>query len=502
MEIITNSIHDWDLLFKKELFSSFITTKEIIKNKLPQSETIQLLSNIADKFYEVFRNSPIPVYQTSKTLYASEIFTSTSIDLPFSCFMVPYFFYEAFKENIKFSLEREFAQSLPWMELIGIIDQKWLLERKKLTKTDVLICKTLSRYTSKNQSFIFPITTKMIANRTRQSLSIIEKTFYTINHRLIANDFFLINSWKIGWEIYLLYYSYVYDDNFNEFDSITISKEILFDDYAFRIIQIPFLKYNDNLATIEKIIKSIGGKMRLIDSTSFHWDLSQLETHQEKSFSNIPDFFTLPELKIEPNVTFKYGKNSLNWISEQTIKSSTQRGKKIFDNLFEDQLISKKIIKILNFLVQYGIILNSFQKTAEELNISEQDLSKLIQYLIKNEVISLAYRFKFIGAGREFAFLIEGGSRDDYSNISQSLLRCPFSYFYFTNDILAGRIQIPDNWLNKAIEYFTILKLRNNNLTIRFGLRILGYNYFNPNVKLSKDYILNEFGSYNKHTPQ
>jgi hypothetical protein len=342
----------------------------------------------------------------------------------------------------------------------------------------------------------------MIANRTRQSLSIIEKTFYTINHRLIANDFFLINSWKIGWEIYLLYYSYVYDDNFNEFDSITISKEILFDDYAFRIIQIPFLKYNDNLATIEKIIKSIGGKMRLIDSTSFHWDLSQLETHQEKSFSNIPDFFTLPELKIEPNVTFKYGKNSLNWISEQTIKSSTQRGKKIFDNLFEDQLISKKIIKILNFLVQYGIILNSFQKTAEELNISEQDLSKLIQYLIKNEVISLAYRFKFIGAGREFAFLIEGGSRDDYSNISQSLLRCPFSYFYFTNDILAGRIQIPDNWLNKAIEYFTILKLRNNNLTIRFGLRILGYNYFNPNVKLSKDYILNEFGSYNKHTPQ
>ena len=126
--------------------------------------------------------------------------------------MIPFFFYNGFKERISFDLNEEFAQPLPWSEILGIINQKWLMERKKLTRTEVLICKVLSRYNTKNQIFHFPITTNMIANRSRQSLSIIEKSFPTLYERNIASELFLINSWKLGWEQYLLLYSYEYDN--------------------------------------------------------------------------------------------------------------------------------------------------------------------------------------------------------------------------------------------------------------------------------------------------
>lgn len=268
---------DWDYVFRKELKLAFTRTKKIVLAKIDNSKLKDELSSIAESFYVTFVNSPIPVFRPDPQLYRKEEYVSTSIDLPFSCFMIPYFFYEALRENIFFDLDEEFSQSLPWSELLGIINQKWLLERKKLTKTDVLICKVLSRYNSKNQAFKFPITLSIIANRSRLSLSSIEKTFHTLASRMIASDFFIINPWKLGWELYLISYADSYDELLKDFDQITISKEILLNNYAFRIIQVPFLKKNDDLVKIKKILPQISGSLNLLDATSFHWELSQLE---------------------------------------------------------------------------------------------------------------------------------------------------------------------------------------------------------------------------------
>ena len=492
-----SSTTDWDFLFRKELNFVFDKTKELIIKKIDKSNTIIELTSIADSFFKTFAQSPIPVYKPNPELYRNEDYISTSIDLPFSCFMVPYFFYEALRENINFDLDAEFSQSLPWSELLGIINQKWLMERKKLTKTDVFICKVLSRYNSKNQAYKYPITINIISNRSRLSLSSIEKTFHTLFSRIIVTDFFIINPWKLGWELYLISYSYSHDKSLSEFDQITLSKEILLNNFAFRIIQIPFLKKNDDLNRIRKTINNIEGTISLIESTSFHWELGQLEPREDKSFLNVPDFHHVPVVPIEPCISFSFEKDSLNWLRESDF-SSKKSNKKLFKKSLENRLDIDRIIKILNFIIQYGIPLNSLEKTATELGISEQELSKQIQFLIKNNVISLAYRFRFIGAGMEYSFLIENGTSEIFNSLSQSFLQCPFSYIYRCDSVLAGRVQVPNSWVSKFLEYLTTIQLRNPTIKIKIGQRILGYNFFSPNVKLPKDYVLNEFGAYSK----
>ena len=496
---------DWDFVFKKELKKSFDKTKSVFLNHLSYTATLSALKSIADEFYEVLKDSPIPVYKANPELNAQEIYYSTSIDLPWSCFMIPYFFYKAFKENVNFDLEEEFSQTLSWYELIGIINIKWLMERNKLTKTDVLICKVLSRYNSKNQAFKFPITLKIIANRTRQSISSIEKTFSTLFNRLIVNDFFLINPWKLGWELYLVSYNYSNDDKLSEFNSLTLSKEILLNNFVFRIIQIPFLHTNDDFNKIKKITNEISGTVHLINSTSFNWELSQLEPRQDKSFLHVPNFTQKPVVEIIPSVSFSYDPKSLDWLSE-TDEDKTKHSKKgSFLQTWEERHDSKSILKILNFIIQHGILLNTFEKTANDLDITELELSKLTQFLIKNEVISLAFRFILIGAGMEYAFLIEfkDGTKNNanelFDCINQVVLQCPFSYVYKCDSVIAGRVQVPDNWVYKFLEFLSTLQLRDEYIKVKLGQRILGYSFFTPNVKLPKDYVINEFGSYSRN---
>ena len=490
---------NWDLIFKKELILAFDKTKSIFLNHFSYMETISILKSIADEFYESLKDSHIPVYKQNPELNAQDIYYSTSIQQPFSCFMVPYFFYLTLKEDLNYNFDSEFSQTLPWNEFIGIVNVKWLLQRNKLTKTDVLICKVLSRYNTKNQAFKFPITLNIIANRSRQSISSIEKTFSTLFNRTIINDFFLINPWKLGWELYLISYQWADDDKFSEFDYLTLSKEFLLNNFAFRIIQIPFLQTNDDLKKLKKIVNEISGTIHLINSTSFHWDLSQLEPREDKSFLRIPNFFQKPVTEIVPSISFIYEPNSLNWL-DSDINSKKSSKKSLSSHFIEERINITRILKILNFVIQHGILLNTFEKSATEMGMSEIELSKLIQFLIKNEVISLGMRFKFIGAGMEYAFLIENGSEEFFHHIHQIALQCPFSYVYKCDSTIAGRVQVPNNWVYKFLEFFTTIQLRNKDFKIKLGQRILGYNFFNPNIKLPKNYVLNEFGSYAKNS--
>ena len=112
-------------------------------------------------------------------------------------------------------------------------------------------------------------------------------------------------------------------------------------------------------------------------------------------------------------------------------------------------------------------------------------------------MIALAHRFKSIGAGREYAFIIENTNEELNFFIKQNLLQCVFSYFYESNDMIAGRLQVPDNWVANLLEFFTRMQFRHPELDISYGQRLLGYSMFVPNVKLPKNFILNEFGMKN-----
>ena len=502
MDYNTEENKNWDIIFLKELMEVYETTKTIVIHETDESKIKSGLKVIADKFYSTFSDSPIPVEAPTPELYMNDnsLLYSTTIKQHFSCFMIPYFFYSVLIENKDFNFDEEFSLKVSWNELIGLINQKWAKERKKLTKTEVMMCKVLSRYNVKGQKYVFPITAEIIANRTRQSLSIVKLTHPTLYLRSIINDFFLINPWKLGWELYLVAYNRSKDKEFSAFENLTLSKEPLLNNQVFRIIQQPRTNdYNENTGLI-KLCKSISANYTLLDQTTFHWDINQLETKEINSFSQPPNFLSTPLEPIVPDIVFSYEDEALDWwnlISEVKRKNSKRTSKKSTGEnkrSSSTNLNNSRVLSILNYLIDRGFTLRSLDTTAKMLDIPIVEFNKLLHYLIQSEVIALAHRFLFIGAGNEYSFIIQNGSEELFELVTQSLLQCPFSYFYHSKTTLAGRCQVPNNWVDKFFEFFVRFQSQYPHLEINIGPRLKGINLFNPNVKMPENYILNEFG--------
>lgn len=491
---------NWDIIFRKELSIIFKSVKNIVNENLSNEDTILKFKSIADNFYEYFKNSNIPIRAPIPVLDANPLFYSTSIMLPYGCFLVPYSIFQTYREDININFDEEFSQNVGCLELIGLINQKRLNQRKKLTKTTVLICKALSRYGIEGQIFKFPITAEIIGNRTKKSLSIVRETFSTVYGRDIARQLFLLNPWKLGWELYLITYPFSKDNKFKEFDKISLAFEVCTNDKMFRIIQIPMIKESSLIEKIKTKLKRNNGALYSIHSTDFNWDLSRLESREDESFKTPPIFFAKTKSITESNVHFEYNENVLDWFSNNTINFDKKLEKKLkFDEQINKEftltdLKKNRILKILNFLIEFTTILNNFENTAKKIGIPVEELSTIIHFLIEKKVVALGHRFKFIGAGREYSFIIENISADIRSEIKQALLKSVFSYFYESDSVIAGRCQIPDNWVANFIEFFTRLQFKYQNLKLSYGQRLMGYNFFKPNVKLPPNYVLNEFG--------
>ena len=153
-------------------------------------------------------------------------------------------------------------------------------------------------------------------------------------------------------------------------------------------------------------------------------------------------------------------------------------------------------MNVLNYLIENGIPMVNYESVAEKVGLSVHEFNEILQYLIENKVIVLAYRFKFIGAGREYSFIIENSNPTLNNLIKQNLLQCVFSYFYESESMIAGRLQVPDKWVANLLQFFNRLQMRKLELEISYGQRLHGYSLFIPNIKLPKNYILNDFGMY------
>ena len=493
---------NWDAIFRFELMKVFNTTKQLVEDNKSDEELVNYFKILADDFYNTFQSSPIPVKKAIPELDINNnpLLYSATITLSFSCFMVPYFFYSVLKENQHFNLDEEFAQNLPWDKLLGIINQRWLKQRKGLTKTDVMICKVLARYNVKGQKYVFPITTEILSNRTRQSHSGIKLTYPTLFIRGIINDFFLINHWKIGWELYIVCYNKTEDTKFSAFDQLTLSKELMLGAKTFRVIQQPRMTSYNEHTELKKFCKSISAEIFLLDQIIYHWDLNQLQPRVEKSFLDPPNFISGPIKPIEPNIVFHYENTSLQWFSEvgeitrPGRKKPTKQKHSLFGPIKNSELNKARIMQILNYILEKGFTLRSLEITAKRLDIPILEFNKLLHYIIQSDIIALAHRFLFIGAGSEYSFIIQNGSEELFELVTQSLMQCPFSYFYQSKTILAGRCQVPNNWIDKFFEYFMRFQEDYPQIELQFGPRVLGYSYFIPNIKLPKDYVLIEFG--------
>lgn len=502
MSHLVNKNDKWDATFRLELIKVFNTTKQLVLDKKSEEELASSFKILADTFFDTFKQSPIPVKKAIPELDINDnpLLYSSTITLSFSCFMIPYFFYSVLKEDKHFSLDEEFALDLPWDQLLGIINQKWLKQRKNLTKTEAMICKVLARYNVKGQKYVFPITAEIISNRTRQSISGVKLAYPNLYVRGIINDFFLINPWKLGWELFIVLYHKSEDVKFSAFNQLTLSKEIMLGTNVFRVIQQPRMSSYHEPSELQKLCKSISADLFLLDQTTFHWDLNQLQPRADKSFLDPPNFISGPSTQIEPNVVFQYDDDPLQWlrkVSEITRpgrNKSTQKTFGLFGPIKNSELNKERIMLILNYIIDKGFTLRSLELTAKNLNIPILEFNKLLHYIIQSDIIALGHRFLFVGAGSEYSFVLQNGSAELFELVTQSLLQCPFSYFYQSKTILAGRCQIPNTWVDKFFEFFLRFQESYPQIELHFGPRVMGYSFFNPNVKLPKNYVLNEFG--------
>ena len=440
---------------------------------------------IADDFLTKFKDSPIPLRAPTPEIDQNAQIYSCSIMFPYGCILIPYSIYQTFIENPLMDFDEEFSQDLTWLELLGIISQKQSRQRKKLTKTAVLICKVLSRYGIKNQQFKFPITVDMIGNRTRLSLSIVKETFTSVYLRGIASDFFLLNPWKLGWELYLISYPTTSEELFKEYSKESISFETCSNGTMFRVLQIPMVKETSLVEILQKKLHEANGNLHAIQKTHFNWDISQLEPKSNKSFLNIPNFYSKSVEERIPDISFMYDDNPMDWFSSTSINQDKSLEKKLKFNenskkapLSFTELKKERIFLILNYLIEFGVPLKNYERTAEKIGLPVEEFSVILRFLINKEVIVLAHRFNYIGASREYSFLIENGSEKVNKMIKQSLLKSVFSYFYEGNNFIAGRVQLPDLWVDNFIEYLARLQYKFKELHISYGARLIGYHFF------------------------
>lgn len=466
--------------FRLELAKIYESTRSIVKNSKSKEKMLIRFNDIAKEFYTKFKNTSIPVILSDSVLSTSFELFSASIMLPYGSLKIPFFFIEVLQDDINFSFNEEFSQELEWMDLIGVLYQKWYNTRKKLTKTIVLICKVLSRNGIDGQLYRFPLTYEMIANRTRQSLSIIKLTFSSDTINSIVKNYFLFNPWKLGWEIYLLSYPITMNEKLTSYDNVTIAQEYCSHNNMFRIIQQPSSSNNERLLTLKSNVRSIGGRIYFVNALSYHWDLSQLHPRPEKSFVMRPYFFVNSPSIIKPNITYEIENQSLDWI-KRTIDEKNKY----------DPEKRKKIIEVLATIIEFGISNNDYEGFANEKGLDSHELNDIFHFLLENKVLALAYNFNFIGAGRDYFFLIENSDEKLNNLLKQNLLQCTFSYFWESQEMIAGRLKVPDIWVANLLEFFTRLQYQNPLLEISYGQCLYGYSLFNPNIKLSRKNILN-----------
>ena len=482
---------DQDTIFRSELQNVCENTRRIIKNISQANEQLNELSLLIKDFFNKFNRSTIPIKAPETKDPSSFESSSISILLPYGRIKFPLFFVDVFHANLDFSFEDIFSQNCKWNELIGLLYQKWNLSQKKLTKTMVLMCKVLSRYGTDGQLFRFPLSHEMIANRTRQSLSIVNLTFSSSAFNTISNSFFVVNPWKLGWEIYLIVYPFSFDKEFSNLEEFTISLEIFPQDTMYRVIQQPKFNNDKNLSSLKLIVNEIGGKIYPIHSCSLNWELSSLHPRIEKSFSEIPSFLNDTLTQIKPNIQFEFEPTNFTWFTDPFYENE-----KLDRPSLTSKLSKGRIMNVLNNLFESDISIENFDHFSEKVGLSTRELNEIISYLLYKRVIGFTYSFRFIGAGYEYGFIIEHSNSKTINIIKQNLLLCAFSYFYESDDLIAGRIQVPHFWLSKLHEFFSRLKIRFPELKIYFGQSFFGFSLFSPSIRLPKNYFLNNFETF------
>ena len=477
MSNIIESNLDWSTIFRLELRNICIYLKNNI-HKLQQEESIlnDELLTIALDFYEKFKDSPIPISPPDPL---RKKYASTQITLQTGCLMVPYHLYLMISENNNLDLDTLFGKNLFWMDLLSNFFEISIQQRKSLSETDIQICKMISRYRAGANKTAYPLTAGIISARTRlKSHKAIRKSWNSLIDRLILYNYLMLNPWKLGWDLTLISYNRK-NDLFYEQDRYlsiwTIAKEILFTNRAFRIIQEPRVK--DTFDSFP-LPNSNDVHIDTINSLTFNWNLAQLKVKESESFSYIPNFgIEQPEI-IDPLIKYDNNSNS-DWIEDETLYNEHRK---------------EILIKVARYITKYDMPLLSMDDTSKRIGITYDQLNFALKFLFSHNIISFASRFKFIGCSPYYNFLIEGINGKQQKQIALNLYQLPFSMLWYGENTLAGVCNIPNNWINDFMRYFSYL-MTDNKANIYLGYAKMLESWWMKNIIMPQNHVISTFGS-------
>lgn len=475
---------EWDKKYKEWLYHCYTKIKEIVSDNNSDKETEArklLFTQLANDFYEEFKESDIPLSGKPEVYEKNPDYIFTIVKLPYGCFFVPYHIYELVASSPEVDLEPLFAKEIPWLYLTALILEKRLANVKHLTPSDVLILKMLTNIDSGSSWRQFPISYSTISNRVRKvkAKTVEARLAYLIKEN-IYRELALLNPWKLGWRLFLNRF-HQNDEQKNQEGLVgqwVRAKEYLLGDEMFQVFQQPNALASEDWEALKKLMKGEGrAKLWEVHQVTFNWNLNELGPSKHQSFPKPPNLGVELHEEVKPTVTFTAGEVDLEWV---------ESGLSLADQ--------GNLPQIINYLVNAGMIIGNYKDAAASISLGEAKLKELLRFLVKEQVMAFGSRFKFIGAGHEYNFIIEGGDQSFNTRVTQNLTLLPFSYTYQGEGMIAGRCQVPDCWVGEFLNFLTHLTV-GTGIRVRFGKRIQVVSFFNPNIYYPEDYELTVFGA-------
>lgn len=467
--------NDYNKLFKEFYYNTYVELLNKHKDILDTDKIFDVLKNYAKNFYDVFKNSSIPVVYNEITFnqyHSVRIMMDSS-----SCYQFPWDLYLLIKNNVRIPdeliLKFNFNYRLFFMYLYEYI----FAIRRKIRPADVKILQYLSKYKFYRDSLLF-YDKRRIAKFLKLDESTITKRIKYLAENRIFFDSYILNPFKLGYLVKMYLYSTNQQQSYEFLNTYTLVKLKLSNDDVLHIVALPYL-FEDQLSVLTNLISYD------INTITINTNLDQLNAKKEESFTNIP-LWESEKFYLKPNVIFDSNEPQ-EWYSA-LIQKSTE----IEDNSNGLTRISKysidtqldRLTTILDYLTTYFTPKTKFEDIAEQLTLNKQDTIELFRFLITYKLGELVIQTKYIDCNARFFIILKYAPDKEINpiieNFQQNLLLLPYSHVFISDQIVAAIAVLPANWTVSFTTYLHLLEEAGIKLILTqiFALRV-DYNLSN-----------------------
>ena len=488
-----------DLLFRKKLKEIWDKIQIIVVSNRNLASNGSYLQELALDFYNTFVNTPIPVI---KHEYHFENYYSVIIPLENSCLSIPYKFYELTKIDPVPDLNPIFDIDVNWRVFLTYFYEKIFTIRIPLVESDIKILKVMTQFAFSMHKKHLPYTVEEIAKRTehigKKSYEPITKV--TVARRLnylrdqnILTEYYLINSWAVGYKIFLFVYQKTQDESIHEWDKWTIFKQYLMDNNIFRVVRIP--QHAEGELVFPESIQKVEIKRILISN-----NVSKLDMDKNKSFSTIP-VFEAPKLSNYQYIDLTEEEDN-NWIQSlynmtYSDDASQQTDYEPILRLNKDNRINVAF-KFLCFIAREGIISYPIERTAKRAGIDRNLFDSYFKFFIDMKVLFYCTRTAYIGCNVRMGIMLYSleqtvQEHPVLQNFLTNLCELPYAYVFISDYAIAAYINLPNAWVGSFMSYLSILTI-NQDLLIYFGQHIALQSYVKFNLPFTEEEVFSNLG--------